>query len=156
MRFHNRFFCLIFLLAATLINASVAPAEAEVPADDLRITTSAGQTIDLQVAFAITPEQQRRGLMYVENMPANYGMVFLMRPPRQAHFWMRNTKLPLDMIFIAPGGRIERIVTRYDTNSDAVTSSQGLVSAVLEIAADGARKLGIQPGDRVSHETVQF
>jgi len=60
------------------------------------------------------------------------------------------------MIFIAPGGRIERIVTRYDTNSDAVTSSQGLVSAVLEIAADGARKLGIQQGDRVSHETVQF
>jgi uncharacterized protein len=156
MRFKTPIFWLIFLLAATLSNASAEPEKTNMPLDNLRITTHAGQTIDLQVSFAISPEQQQRGLMYVEEMPANYGMVFLMQPPRQAHFWMRNTRLPLDMIFIAPGGRIARIVTRYDTNSDAVTSSQGLVSAVLEIAADGARQLGIQTGDQVSHKTVQF
>lgn len=156
MRFKTPIFWLIFLLAATLSNASAEPEKTNMPLDNLRITTHAGQTIDLQVSFAISPEQQQRGLMYVEEMAANYGMVFLMQPPRQAHFWMRNTRLPLDMIFIAPGGRIARIVTLYDTNSDAVTSSQGLVSAVLEIAADGARQLGIQTGDQVSHKTVQF
>ncbi len=156
MRFQKRFFWLIFLFAALLHNAAAAPLKAELQAHPLRVTTSVGKTINLQVEFALSPEEQQHGLMHVDKIPANYGMVFLIDPPRSAHFWMRNTVLPLDMIFIAPGGRIERIVTRYDTNSDNVTSSQASVSAVLEIAADGARKLGIQAGDRVSHKLVQF
>ena len=115
-----------------------------------------GREITLDVIVADTAEKQRIGLMFVPSMSAKSGMIFPMQPPRQARFWMRNTMIALDMIFILPGGLIGQIVTRSDTQSDEVTTSLQPVSAVLEINAGEARALGIAVGDIVRMDGVDF
>lgn len=112
--------------------------------------------VELRVQLADTPEKQARGLMYVEHMPPRQGMLFPMQPPRQARFWMRNTLIPLDLIFILPGGMIGQIVTRSDTQSDRITQSVDKVSAVLELNAGEAAQLNIGIGDRVQMNGVRF
>ena len=125
-------------------------------AQTLYVSTLDGRTIALSVDVADTPEKQARGLMHVTQMPSKSGMVFPMRPPRQAQFWMRNTLIPLDMIFILPGGTIGQIETRRDIKSAKTTRSLGPVSGVLEINAGEAEKLNIGIGDRVRMNGVSF
>jgi len=137
-------FLLLFFLA---LPAAAAP---------LSIVKMDGREITLDVIVADTAEKQRIGLMFVPSMSAKSGMIFPMQPPRQAHFWMRNTMIALDMIFILPGGLIGQIVTRSDTQSDEVTTSLQPVSAVLEINAGEARALGIAVGDIVRMDGVDF
>ena len=137
-------FLLLFFLA---LPAVAAP---------LSVATLDGRELVFDVALADTAEKQRRGLMFVKEMKPQHGMVFPMQPPRFAQFWMRNTILPLDMIFILPGGMIGQIVTRRDTQSDRPTRSQQKVSAVLEINAGEAQRLKIGVGDLVRMEGVNF
>ena len=139
----KRFFLLFFLA----LPAAAAP---------LSIVKMDGREITLDVLVADTAEKQRIGLMFVQSMSAKSGMIFPMQPPRQARFWMRNTMIALDMIFILPGGLIGQIVTRSDTQSDEVTTSLQPVSAVLEINAGEARALGIAVGDIVRMDGVDF
>lgn len=115
-----------------------------------QITTRDGRSFAFQVTLADTPEKQARGLMYVTHLPPQNGMLFPMKPPRKARFWMRNTLIPLDMIFISPGGKIAQIVTRRDTQSDELTESHQAVSAVLEVNAGEAARLKIGIGDRIA------
>ena len=122
----------------------------------LSVTTLDGRSLTLDVEIADTAEKQRVGLMFVPHLPPQTGMVFPMQPPRIARFWMRNTLVPLDMIFILPGGLIGQIVTRRDTQSDRVSVSQQPVSAVLEINAGEAQKLKIGVGDIIKLEGVRF
>ena len=123
---------------------------------NLQVATLDGRMVELRVQLADTPEKQARGLMYVEHMPPRQGMLFPMQPPRQARFWMRNTLIPLDLIFILPGGMIGQIVTRSDTQSDRITQSVDKVSAVLELNAGEAAQLNIGIGDRVQMNGVRF
>ena len=115
-----------------------------------------GRKVTLDVSVADTAEKQRKGLMFVQAMPPKSGMVFPMQPPRQARFWMRNTLIALDMIFILPGGRIEQVVTRRDIKSDVSSASFGKVSAVLELNAGEAKALQIGIGDLVTMNGVRF
>lgn len=140
-----------FLILAFLVLA--APAYA---GQKLDVSTLDGRSISLSVELADTPEKQARGLMFVTHMPPKNGMLFPMQPPRRAQFWMRNTLIPLDMIFILPGGIIGQVVTRLDTKSDRTTRSLDKVSAVLELNAGEATKLNIGIGDRVRMNGVQF
>lgn len=133
---------------------SVLPAAAR--AEILQIVTLTGEAHLFQVTLADTPEKQAQGLMYVENLPPQNGMLFPMQPPRVAQFWMRNTLIPLDMIFIKPGGTIAQIVTRRDTQSDTPTRSLDKVSGVLELNAGEAARLRIGIGDRVIMPGVAF
>ena len=87
-----------------------------------------------------------RGLMHVPHLAPDTGMLFVFDPPRKVGFWMRNTRIPLDMIFIGEDGRIASIVTRHDINSDRLTTSRKPVVAVLEIAAGRAAALGVVAG----------
>ena len=122
----------------------------------LHIETLSGTTHKFRVTVAKTPAAQAQGLMHVSEMAPRSGMLFPLQPPRRARFWMRNTLIPLDMIFILPGGRIEQVVTRWDTKSDVSTSSFGRVSAVLELNAGEAKALDIGIGDRVTINGVSF
>ena len=83
--------------------------------------------------------------MHVSHLAPDTGMLFVFDPPRKVGFWMRNTHIPLDMIFIGEDGRIASIVTRHDTNSTA-SPHRGPVAAVLEIAAGRAVALGVVAG----------
>ena len=119
-------------------------------ADDyLMIETQAGVQYQFRVELAQDSEAQRRGLMFREQLGDDQGMLFIFDKLDHVHFWMRNTLIPLDMIFIRDG-QIDQIETRRDTQSDRATSSQRPVDHVLEIKAGRAAALGLGRGDRVS------
>ncbi len=105
-----------------------------------------------EVEVARTAEEQARGLMHRRELAADAGMLFDYGRPRNVAMWMRNTHIPLDMIFIGADWRITRIVERTVPFSLATVASEGPVRAVLEVNAGTASRLGIRPGDRVVHE----
>ncbi|MDC0131522.1 DUF192 domain-containing protein [Alphaproteobacteria bacterium] len=157
MQSSKRFFCFLMLLGLAYLPLPVhAQSEPSAPRQIIRIATSSGDSVEIDARFAVTPAQKSQGLMHVTFLAPMHGMMFVMNPPEVAHFWMRNTRLPLDMIFIAPGGRIASIVTRRDTQSDAISTSGTPVEAVLEIAAGASKALGIQPGDTVFYARDAF
>jgi uncharacterized protein len=103
------------------------------------------------VEMAVTPEQQMTGLMFRRELPEGQGMLFDFGHEQPASFWMKNTYIPLDMIFIRGDGRILRIAEHTVPLSEALVPSGGPVRAVLEVIAGTAKKFGIAPGDRVAH-----
>ena len=102
------------------------------------------------VEVARTPSQHSQGLMFRRRLAADAGMLFVYDPPRPVSMWMRNTYIPLDMIFIAPSGRISQIVERTVPLSLENIPSRGTVRAVLELNAGTAARLGIRPGQVVA------
>lgn len=99
---------------------------------------------------ADTPAVRARGLMFVEELAADRGMLFLFDLPRFASFWMQNTYVSLDLLFVAPDGRIVNIIENATPLSRAPLESTAPVKAVLEIAGGTASRLGIRPGDRLA------
>jgi uncharacterized protein len=116
----------------------------------LVIKTAAGKTISLRVEIAVTPEQQSRGLMFREQLADNAGMLFPYDTPREVSFWMKNTVISLDMIFIRKDGVIAKIAAETDPYSLDKVSSGEPVTAVLEIAGGRSAQLGIAEGDVVT------
>lgn len=96
-----------------------------------------------RVEVARTAEEQARGLMFRTGLPADGGMIFPFTPPRPASFWMKNTLIPLDMIFIRADGSIDRIAENTIPESLEPVVSGGDVAAVLELAGGTAARLGI-------------
>jgi uncharacterized membrane protein (UPF0127 family) len=93
--------------------------------------------------------EQARGLMFRTAMGADEGMIFPMEPPRLASFWMKNTVIPLDIVFIGVDRRILNVAANTVPYSEAPIPSAGKVSAVLELNAGRAAALGIGAGDSV-------
>lgn len=114
----------------------------------LRIESVSGAH-DFVVYLALTPTQRANGLMHVRDLPADRGMLFLYDQPQVASMWMKNTLLPLDMLFIRADGTIDSIVTDTTPGSLAAIRSEGAVTGVLELNAGTVARLGIAPGDRV-------
>ena len=107
---------------------------------------------EFSVELALTPEQRTQGLMYRKSMAPDGGMLFdFGTSPQRAAMWMRNTLIPLDMVFILPDGRVESIAERTIPQSLEVISSRGPVRGVLELNGGTASRLGIKPGDLVEH-----
>jgi uncharacterized protein len=127
-------------------NEAVAPAT--VP---LTVHSSSGKH-RFRVEVARTADEQAKGLMFRESMAPDAGMIFPMVPPRDASFWMKNTLIPLDMIFIRADGTIARIEPNTVPHSLEPVASGEPVAAVFEIAGGRAAELGIAEGDRVVWE----
>lgn len=87
--------------------------------------------------------------MFRQSLAADRGMIFSFPKPQVATFWMKNTLIPLDMVFIRADGTIANIIANAAPMTLAIESSEGPVSSVLEIAGGRAAQLGIRPGDRV-------
>ncbi len=102
-----------------------------------------------RVEVASTGQQQAMGLMFRTSMGADEGMIFPMDPPRGASFWMKNTRLSLDIIFIGVDGRISNIAANAIPYDLTPLSSVGLVKGVLELNGGRAAELGIVAGDKV-------
>ena len=115
----------------------------------LTIASSNGQH-RFTVEVARTPEEQARGLMFRNEVPADRGMIFPYDPPVQVSFWMKDTLIPLDMLFIGPDGKIGRIAASTVPMSLDPVPSIDPVAAVLEIGGGRAGELGIKEGDKVS------
>jgi uncharacterized protein len=124
---------------------TVAPLE-QVP---LSIKT-ATKTLSFKVEVARTSEEQARGLMFRTALPEKGGMIFPMIPPRDASFWMKDTVMSLDMIFIRADGSIARIEPDTIPYSLTPVPSGEPVGAVLELAAGKTAALGIAEGDVVT------
>ncbi len=110
----------------------------------------AGPLHRFQVWVANTPARQQQGLMFVRDLPPDRGMLFPEPAPQVAYFWMENTYIPLDMLFVGENHRIEKIIARATPFSRAVLSSGQPVIAVIELKGGDAEALGIRVGDRVS------
>lgn len=121
----------------------------------LSIKNAAGQTHDFKIELALTPEEQAKGLMFRTELADDAGMLFVFPQPRRASFWMRNTLISLDMIFVRANGRIANILEMVPTENDAPRRSIGKVRAVLELAGGRAAALGIKAGDLVIHPAFQ-
>lgn len=146
------------LLAACSANSSEAGAPSAQavsvhPESGLRVipltVTHAGRKHVFRVEVAATAREQAKGLMFRTAMGPGEGMVFPMDPPRGASFWMRNTVLPLDLLFIGVDGRISNIAANAVPYDETLLSSVGLVKAVVELNGGRAAQLGIAAGDTV-------
>jgi len=102
------------------------------------------------VWVADTPARQAQGLMFVRDLPADEGMIFPNEKPRLAAFWMKNTYISLDLIFIAPNGRIAKIAANAPPFSLETISSGEPISAVLELKAGESARRGVKVGDLVT------
>ncbi len=109
-----------------------------------------GRSHVFTVEVARTAEQQEQGLMNRPALAPDAGMLFPFDPPRPASFWMRNTLIPLDMIFIRPDGTIARIAANTVPMSEAPVAIAEPMTAVLELRGGRAAELGVREGDRVS------
>jgi uncharacterized membrane protein (UPF0127 family) len=101
-----------------------------------------------RVEVAAMPEQQEHGMMFRRSVAADRGMIFPYNPPRDVAFWMRNTLIPLDMLFIRADRTIARIATAKPLDETPVPSGEP-IAAVLEIGGGRAAELGIREGDAV-------
>lgn len=134
---------------------TIAPAAelARHPVSGLQVVpltvTQGDKTHRFLVEVARTEAEQANGLMYRQQMGADEGMIFLRNPPDVASFWMRNTVLPLDIIFIGTDGRIINIAANTVPYSLDSHRSFGVAAAVLELNGGRAAELGITPGAKV-------
>ena len=146
--------CLLVLLTAfSVLILPLGGSAGRLPAAELQpleIASKKGVHV-FAVELASTAEEQAKGLMFRRELPEGQGMLFDFHREQPTSFWMKNTYIPLDMIFIRGDGRILRIAENTVPLSEALVSSGGPVRAVLELNAGTARKLGITPGDRVAH-----
>lgn len=133
--------------AAALEITAAQPRLARVP---LTLATRGG-THRYTVEVAATPREQELGLMFRTRMGRAEGMIFPFAPPRPASFWMENTVLPLDLVFIGADGRVLNIAADAKPYSRDLIYSQGAAAAVLELIAGEAARVGLQPGDAVGY-----
>lgn len=108
-----------------------------------------GKTHNFRVELARTVEEQAKGLMFRTELGPDEGMIFPFVPARGASFWMRNTVIPLDLIFVGTDGRISNIAANAIPYDESPLQSIGMATAVLELRGGRAAELGIVPGDKV-------
>ncbi|QEX17007.1 hypothetical protein FRZ44_23030 [Hypericibacter terrae] len=129
------------------------PGRAALELTPLTIQTAAGLTLNFRVELARTEAERAQGLMYRDKLAPDAGMLFFYPTDRPVAFWMKNTLIPLDLLFIERDGTIYSIAERAVPMSEAAIPSGGPVAAVLELNGGSVSHLGIRPGDRV-HCTV--
>ena len=121
---------------------------------DTLVLVAAGKRHTIAIELAETSQQKAMGLMFRQTLARRAGMLFPYPDPQELTMWMRNTYIPLDMVFIAKGGVVHRIEENTEPFSERIIASQGKVVAVLELAAGVARELGLKAGDKVEHAAL--
>ena len=151
--------------AVALVMAACAPASGPqaapagvitgLPTERVRIVSDKGP-VDFVMEIAADDPSRQQGLMYRKKMAHDRGMIFEFFQPQPLQFWMRNTRIPLDIIFIGPDARIRSIVAQAKPFDETSVPRSGPVvgRAVVEINGGLASKLGIKPGDLVQDEVV--
>ena len=139
-----RFF--LFWMAGLAIMPAACSAQLQsFERNEVVIETASGSHA-IAVELAVSPDQRAQGLMYRQKLGADEGMLFLYPSDRIATMWMKNTMIPLDMLFIAADGRVVRIAERTVPQSTETISSEEPVRAVLELNGGTAARLGIETG----------
>ena len=124
--------------------------EAKMRLERLILVTAAGEKA-IEIEIAETPEDKMRGLMFRTSLDDDKGMLFPYGEPQEVTMWMKNTFIPLDMVFIRADGIVHRIEARTEPMSERIIASKGKVTAVLELAGGAAERLGLKANDKVRH-----
>ena len=138
---------LLLLAAAAFL---VQPARAFEPGT-LAIHSHDGTVHNFMIELARTPDERAQGLMFRKEMDPQAGMLFDFGEEQPIAMWMKNTFIPLDMLFIGSQGEITGIAAGAEPQSETTIPSPGPIRAVLELNAGTAQRLGIGVGDRVEH-----
>jgi uncharacterized membrane protein (UPF0127 family) len=146
-------------LLAAFVLALAGPVSAQIaPLEDLdsfpqgKLEINAGKkAISFDIWVADTPQRMSQGLMFVRSLAPLRGMLFVHDGPRELSMWMKNTYIPLDMVFIDARGRIQQIVAQTTPHSLETIHSLEPALAVLEIGGGEAQRLGLKPGQHVKH-----
>lgn len=139
---------------AILAAASVSALAQTFATETLTVRTSGGASHVFTVELATTSDQRALGLMNRDMMAADHGMLFDFGESRFVYMWMKNTHLPLDMLFVRQDGTIVRVAADTEPLSEAIVDSGELVYFVLELNAGTAKRLGISVGDRLDSPTI--
>jgi hypothetical protein len=118
------------------------------------IIHAGGSAYKFEVELATTPSEREQGLMFRKSMAPNAGMLFLYPGEQQVAFWMKNTLIPLDMLFLKADGSIARIAPNAVPLDETPIPSNAEVKAVLEVNGGTAAALGIKEGDKVDYPTA--
>jgi uncharacterized protein len=121
----------------------------DLPKEKLAIVGQDGKTHDFTVEMALTEDQQETGEMFRKSVPADGGMLFVWEIPEESRMWMKNTLVPLDMVFINADGKIRAIAENTTPESLTDIDSRGPVKATLELQGGITEKLNIRVGDTV-------
>lgn len=144
---------MIFMAVLFLFAAPACAEEKAFDANPVIVTSSEGEHA-FKVELALTDEERAMGLMYRTELAPDHGMLFMFEDSAPRSFWMRNTYIPLDIIFIRSDGKILNIVREARPRTDTPRQSIGSAIAVLEIAGGRAAELGIKAGDSVQHPLI--
>ena len=146
----------ITLAGGTTVFAQSGPIEdlAAFPRGKLEIADGKKVKHTFEVWLADSPQRQAQGLMFVRALPDLRGMLFVHESPKPISMWMKNTYIPLDMVFIDGHGRIQQIVEHATPHSLDIIRSNEPALAVLEIAGGEAKRLGLRAGQRVTHPAL--
>jgi len=115
----------------------------------VQVRSGRGRAYAFDVEVATTPEQQAQGLMHRTELPDGTGMLFVYKPPRRIAMWMKNTLVPLDMLFASRNGTIFHIAENTEPMNEDLIAPPGVVAYVLEVPAGTAKRLGIHTGDHL-------
>lgn len=137
------------LIVSLLFFVAVTGTRAETALQRLEFMTDSGPHV-FRVELADTPEERAKGLMFRRAMPADQGMLFDFHTETPIMMWMKNTYIPLDMVFVSKKGVVTRIAADTTPMSEEVIPG-GQAYAVIELNAGAAKKIGLKPGDAVRH-----
>jgi uncharacterized membrane protein (UPF0127 family) len=147
--------CALTALAPACKSGSPPAGSAQAPANAPSVVIAAdGRAVPFRVELALTPEEQARGLMYRSHLDTDAGMLFVFDEARIQRFWMKNTLIPLDMIFIGPDRRIAGVVANAAPETETERTVPARAQYVLEIGGGLAARLGIHAGERVEMRGV--
>jgi uncharacterized membrane protein (UPF0127 family) len=138
----------ILLVAAMALGAAAPAPATHLRTEPLAVVTAKG-VAHFTVEIADTDTTRERGLMFRKSLGPQQGMLFDFKTPKPVWFWMKNTLIPLDMLFIAPDGRVVSIARNATPMSETPIPAGGPVLGVLEIRGGRAEEIGAEPGDTV-------
>ena len=152
-----------FLCAVLLWSTAVAAESNDVrqldrmfPRSTLQIATPDAKLHKIDVWVADTDPRRMRGLMFVEHLADDAGMLFIYPEPQPVAIWMKNTPLSLDILFVRADGRVHRIAENATPQSTDTIPSDGIVLAVIELKAGSAARMNIRPGAQVIHPAFKL
>ncbi len=141
---------LLFVLATTAAFAD------GLPVSTLKIIGPGGKTLDFKVEVAATAKTRATGLMNRSSLAAGTGMIFIFPQPRDVMMWMKDTLIPLDMLFIDAGGKVINIAENAKPMDETIIPSRGLTAYVLELSGGEAARLHLSAGHAVTGPALDF
>jgi uncharacterized membrane protein (UPF0127 family) len=145
--------CAAWLLASHAVadSADAAQLDQMFRRTTLQIATPSARLHTIKAWLADDPQRRSRGLMFVKHLGDDEGMLFVYERPQEIGMWMKNTFIPLDMLFVDATGKVIRIVENTEPHSLQAIESQGYALGVIELKGGTAQRLGLTKGARVMH-----